>query len=421
MEHIHANDTDRLRTEFEQVKKPGAVPTELLTGSLEVVEDKALHGVKLHWLHGLVRKFSDSASCRLAAWRWLQPEKRPATQEHLVDLQRKVGLAHWEHREFCARLMDACKELLEKHPRLARHLEARLAEIEYRLCVPMAGDDDAARGFERLQAALLTAHAQQSATFARTVARNALTQVGAIAKHAIVGATSSACSFDANLMVPCLTNVGLIGRGARHAERLWGDFGQGVTDQYLVVVEEAPMDPENHRGFWIPDVRSRNRPLPGAPSALYFAAPQVVFTDDLPPLPLDDDALLGRWRDYFGGGRGGFNGTLFVSFPVIDHDHANAAAVVNVNIRDQRGPWHRALGHSWLGRANRLVAPWTVTAWHAYMTAWMYDQVDARTSFPTPRKLAAFVPMGDAIDSVRKLPEKLPENERGGDEHEPQK
>lgn len=152
----------------------------------------------------------------------------------------------------------------------------------------------------------------------------------------------------------------------------------------------------------IPDVRRSNRPLPGAPSALYFSTPQTVFIDDLPKLPVDDEALVGRWRDYLRGRTSGFSGNLFISLPVVQM--GDAVAVVNVNVRDQT-PWYRALSPSWLNRAARLAAPWTVTAWHAFMLAWMYEGAnDAQRVLCQPRKVAAFVPMVDnSAGSAKRL------------------
>ena len=398
---IHVDDVPELRQEFERVPRPRSIPAELLTAPLEILEDK-LHGVKLGWVRRQIRKLSDAAAVKNAAWRWLKPGDDMATQEHLVDLQRKVDLVHLDHRDFCARLIDACRELVGDRSPLARHVDARVAEIEYRLHVPMPRDNEAARGFERLQALLLSAQARGSAPLARKTCQLALSQVGALVKYAIVGQTRETCSFDANLMVPASGLDGVWGRGASHASRVWQDFGD-EAEQYLVVVEEAPADPESYRGFWIPDVRPANTPLPGAPRALYYSAPQAVFVDHLPKLPVSDEALHGRWREYFRGSLAGFNGRLFVSLPVVDA--GEGVAVVNINVRDQ-GSWSRALSPSWLSRAMRLAAPWTATAWHAFMVAWMFESAnDTKVKRFTPRKVAAFVPAGqNGGESAKKLP-----------------
>jgi hypothetical protein len=400
MERIHVGDLDGLCAEFERIRKPRSVSAELLTAPLEVIEENALRGMKLGFVRKLIRSWSDAAGCRLAAWRWLKPGAGMASQEHLLDLQRKTGLEHLDHREFCARLIDTCREMSDQCKRMTRHFEARIAEVEYRLHLPMPGDENASSGFERLQAVLISASAKQSPELAHMAAQFALQQVGALVKHALVRPTRTSCSFDANLMIPVQSLQGLEGRGVAAAERLWQSAGNAV-DQYLAVVEETPANPPTYRGFWIPDIRHSGRPLPGAPQALYYRAPQPVFVDDLPPLPGGDEELNGRWRGYFKA----FSGDLFISLPVVELDQANAVAVVNVNVRDQ-SPWYRALSPSWLSRAARMAAPWTVTAWHAFNLAWMFERArDPPRMLCQPRKVAAFVPTAENdSDPVKSLP-----------------
>lgn len=394
MDRIHVGDLSELSGEFEKIKKPRSISPELLTGPLEVLEDKALHGIKLGPVRKLISAWTDSAAYRVAAWRWIKPGEAMARQDHLLDLQKKAGLQHHDHREFCARLIETCREVSEQSKRLARHIEARIAEAEYRLHVPMPGDENASNGFETLQAVLLSASTNGSADLAHKVSAAALQQVGAMVKHALVGPTRTTCSFDANLMVPVATIDGVDGRGAAAAQHIWQSAGQGV-EQYLAIVEETPANPPTYRGFWIPDLRPANEPLLGAPRALYYRAPQAVFVDDLPDLPVTDEELKGRWRQHFKGNTPGFSGNLFISLPVVEVDQSNAVAVVNVNVRDQ-APWYRALSPSWLNRAARMAAPWTVTAWHAFNLAWMFERAkDPQRITYQLRKVAAFVPMGE--------------------------
>src|SRR5262249_34855324 len=160
------------------------------------------------------------------------------------------------------------------------------------------------------QSQLIMATAARDAELARGIARDALAGASSVIVN-VLRSSPGRCAFDANIMVPLRKSPGDWSAAAAVARELWLGLD---ADCWLVVAEEYGTS--RYNGFWVPLTRQPDV-LPGAPAAFHFAVPQALILDDLPPFPVQDEALTGRWRAYLtSGAPTSFSGNMFMSFPV---------------------------------------------------------------------------------------------------------
>jgi hypothetical protein len=398
MPFINTYDVEALKAEFAKLPAPKRTAVlKFVDASLESVPESVLGGFKLNPLRRWVKRFTDERELRAAAWKWLKPTETPAGPEKLVDLQKKAELAHLPHPEFCRRLLDACASYAEIAPPLVRHVQRRSAEIEFKLADGVVGEEFVSH-LELFQRALLRATLLSNPANAVALANTVLTQVLAAAAAAI-GAVlderqGEGCVINANLMIPIrggtgvddvMPNLGELADrpGAKSAAWLWNSMSGHVHQVFVVVAESKG---EEHLGFWVPDVRTGGKLIPGAPRAFYSGTGDAVFVDDLAQLPCDDE-IGARWRKYMSGSNpDNFSGRMFVSIPVMSRlvlESASPVAIVNVNVNSTDDHvWRRAYSRAWLERATKLVSPWVATAWHAYGIA--FELGDKRPGLAPP-------------------------------------
>lgn len=379
-EHINTHELEQLRAEFEKIPKPKEVH-ELFGVALEAAMDtEAIKkiGLKLGWAERWWKRKKLAKAIECAAWGWLRPEARRPTTKQLDEIRRRVGLVDDDRGIVGARIVDQCREWAQRHPRLARHIAAQIAEAEFTSHPPSPIGDELVRGFAQFQSHLIVAALTRDAETARSIAVDALQGAAVVVQNVLRDSSAGACTFDANLMLPMGSLAKVAATPASEAARALWDGLIGTVHRYFVVV--AGTGPHQYDGFWVPDVRPLGTPFPGAPRAYFYGQPHAVHLDDLPPFPCADEALVGRWRAYLrGGSKGGFEGTMFISVPVFGEGIAGGSgpkvvAIVNVNVRDGRA-WPRAYSESWLDRAGKLASSWTTTAWHAYILAAELDRV----------------------------------------------
>lgn len=304
-----------------------------------------------------------------ACWLWIHPDHLDKDHRWLPTLQKWVGLSKLSFNEFRRLVVHECHQLALHQRALSRHITARIAEAEFEEGLHSG---QAATKFAPYQEELMNLSAMTAGGILREATAHAVAQLGdllgvaaTIVADSLAPNRKTTADFDANLMVqlnPDRVPPGLqetLPAGA--AASLWEKHGEG-TDRLVVVAETRQ---QSYLGFWLPlGGFEGGEILPGAPRAFVTHTPQAIFVDDLPTLPVSDAALRARWIDYLtGGGRQGFRGRAFVSFPVVDwvaKDQPMTAAILNVNFRSSDG-WSRAYSRSWLAETSVNLTQWTST------------------------------------------------------------
>jgi hypothetical protein len=370
-------DEDALDREFRTIPSPRTKLVQLANAAVEVTPDSVGGRVKLGPFKRIWKSLFEESALDAAAWRWIKPRSRRAEIAHLQPMRNKLGLSYFSEVEFCDRLIDACLAMQERYPALERHIDGRIADLQFVIRGASSFGDEINREFEVYQRQLLTAafaRGAGSSDLVGQLGRNVLAATAAYVR-AILHDGTEPCPIHANLMVPAnITGTvedvhGALGPfatpAAARATRLWRGLG-GSVHRVLVVMAET--HGSSYRGFWVPDVRPRGVYLPGAPRALGTGAAQAVAVDDLPPFPGGNDEVASRWQRYLrGDDPGHFQGRMFVSIPVfLRHDEHNsiASAIINVHVIGER-PWRRAYSRHWLDLVTRRVSQWASTALHA--------------------------------------------------------
>jgi hypothetical protein len=365
------------------------------TGVAVPEEDKrpinthALEEIKAYLAHHAPRRpkanVESSELFVFGAWRWLRPE---SSLERLSKLQEDARLSELDTGEFARRLLEACEELEENHPKLRLWIAKRCALLEYRTStlaelpteLPTTGISlnhslftglmnycDAGSPLTREQAVSALERA------AAETLEQAMEAVGQIVCRTL-SIRPNECRFWANLMLPeefdflasPLFSAFDSQQNIEDARELWGDPVK--YEKCLVVVAETN-DKVEYLGFWIPVLPNCRNPSAGAATAYYKARASAVFIDDPPPLGDDvSDGTHPKWVRYL---RERFLQAVFVSVPFaieVKGGQKKVPAIVNVNIDPANDrDFRRAYYPEWLRIIQREAAPLVCEAHKAFV------------------------------------------------------
>lgn len=387
---LGTHDAVVLQGEFDLLKRPDTRFLQIFDALTKTVSENI--PFRINSLLDVFSRRKKEHALKAGAWHWLNPKSRSEISQ-LTILRERLELTDMSPEDFIRALLAECREFASSRPKLSRHVERRLAELEFGLMGASILTDPTASDYGLYQEQLLNAAVERNRQDASRLAVDALGAAMVAASAVLDENRGSGAATNANLMIPLSVRSveelkARIGPelwglpGAQTAAELW-DGLPGEWRQCLFVIAEKGRDA--YAGFWIPDVRKPGTALPGAPTAYAHQCAQAVFVDDLPPFHFGDAEFEARWRKYLTGvSSRSFTEKMFVSFPLIvkeEFHSQHAVAVVNMNI-DTREIWRRAYSRAWLDRATGAIQHWLSTAWHAIQLA-IVDIDDRRLIAPS--------------------------------------
>ncbi len=382
---INTHRQDELTAEFKRLARPrrGAIITSARV--VLTLLKPLLKGIDVNSVDRLLGKYHREQSLRRAAYIWIDPHCT-WNRDSMGDFQESVGLKKLRRDEFCTRVEYYCQLLRDESPLLSRHIEARIAELEF---VYLA-DSTQVRYYSELEiyqrdvlsnAIRMAKEATDAVDHANSTLTKILPAIAAVFRKVLDPLSEEEVNVNANFMAVVdlqrKVNVpevpGLIGKYGKNdatvrATDLWEDLDPEV-DRVFVITNDSDV---NHRiGFWIPDIIEDNKMMiPGAPAAFHQKIPDAVFIDDAPELPVGPIATKRKWEQYLTDkGDGGFRDDMFISIPILArarHDaDPSVVGIVNVNCRGYH--WPRAYSRSWLKLAAKLASPFLYLVWHSFV------------------------------------------------------
>lgn len=391
-------DASALTSAFEQIPKPNKLLTSAVEGGQDLISSINDLDLGVPFLEKILGKWwarwAERRRFRDASWLWLNPARDAVPSDPvgiLAALARKLRLSPTgeANDEVCRRLMMACEELADEHRPLARHIAARIADLQFVACKNghrVTLGEPFMRLAEQLyiQGRALSEHHDSTdvdkdkklVSSAAGLVRTILKNIGGLVTPTLSGDNNSpTINGNANIMVPIqlrsYDQVSVTCKLKKYeglsafsrACNLWEGFARRQVRRIFVVVSDTTGvhdDPasSNYLGFWIPDIQDRgDRVIPGAPEAFKTALAQRLVRNDLPPaFPVGDDKMEREWREYMMGvGQAPFNESMCLSIPVVSD--GTVVAIVNINAYSDR-IWPRLLSPSWRTLIQEDVAAW---------------------------------------------------------------
>jgi hypothetical protein len=414
---INTHNQDELRGAYARLTKPAHGPLATSAHAIGRGIKKITPSIDL-----------DKRALQHAAHLWVDPDCT-WTVDKIADFQESVGLKNMRRDEFGERVAYYSSLLKNADPRLARHIEARIAELEY----AYLGDRTSVSHYSELElyqrdvlanaacmaAALANPKLREEAVQrANTTLMKLLPAIAAVFRKVLDPKSEDDIHTNANYMqiqeVPDDTRVpevpGHLGewgttKAAARATDLWEDFNRRVKRVFVITCDS---DGDRRVGFWVPDVIEGTKMLPGAPTAYHQKIPQTILVDDLPDMPGPDDTKT-KWERYLTDkGDRGFRDDMFISIPILARKRHDAEPIVTalVNVNCGGGHyWPRAYSKEWLLLAAKLASPFLHLAWHSSVIQTAADRGDPGLFGTNP-----FVP-----ELPKSGPPALPAPEDGGD------
>jgi hypothetical protein len=375
---INTHNRDELKRAYKRLQKParGAITSSVRTIARAV--KKIAPSVDL-----------DKYALQRAAHLWIDPECT-WTVGKLGDFQECVGLEDMPREQFGERVAYYSTLLKNAEPRLARHIEARIAELEYAYLADRTSVSYYSE-LELYQRDVLANAARMAAGHANPTARaeaarrsngtlmKLLPAIAAIFRKVLDPKSEDDIHTSANYMhivevpdetrvpeVPNLLDDWGTTEAADRANDLWEELDRRVKRVFVIICDS---DGDRRVGFWVPDV-IEDEMLPGAPTAYHQKVPHTILVDDPPELP-GPDPTKNKWRRYLTDKSDrGFRDDMFISIPIFARKRRDAdpivTAVVNVNCGGGHY-WPRAYSKEWLQLAAKLASPFLHLAWHSFV------------------------------------------------------
>lgn len=383
MAFINTHKREELQIEYEKITAPGrGLLAKLARGALKVVKP-VIPQLDLDVVDRSLANIRRDRALQRAAYEWIDP-RSSWDLATLTNFQETLGLKKLTRERFSERVMHYCRVLKQKVPTLERHIDARIAELEF----AYLGDRTQAEYFGELE--LFQREAIANAIRVATGQSDALTKLSdamqlllpAIAgvfryvldpQHDVDNVNTNAnymtiARLKRKARVPDIPEL-LCEYGetpaARTAFELWKDLDRRAKQIFVIT---ADSDENSRIGFWVPDVVEDNRMIPGAPAAYHLRAPQPIFVDDPPELPIGPDITKRKWETYLTDkSEEGFRDAMFISIPILARARRDldlvVVGIVNVNCGADRS-WPRAYSSAWLRFAAKQASPLLHLAWH---------------------------------------------------------
>ena len=384
MSFINTHNRDELKRAYERLKKParGAVIMGV-RGVLRAIKP-IVPSLDLDDVDRSLANVHRKRALQRAAHLWVDPDCSWNVAK-LKDFQESVGLKKLRLDEFCERVAYHCTLLKNAEPRLSRHIEARIAELEYAYLgestsVPYYSELELYQRDVTNNAIRMAARHPDAAARANRTLMKLLPAIAAVFRKVLDPQSTDDIHTNANYMhvvrVPNETRIpdvpSLLGaygttEAAARANDLWEEFDRHVKRVFVITCDS---DRDRRVGFWVPDVIEDEKMLPGAPTAYHLRVPHAILIDDVPELP-GPNPTKSKWKLYLTDkGDRGFRDDMFISIPILARKRRDTdpivTAVVNVNCGGGHY-WPRAYSRDWLQLAAKLASPFLHLAWHSFV------------------------------------------------------